>query len=185
MTSTDDAAATPAPDGLLPRMRALALADEYVTHAELASLVEAHAGREQLPLADWHEVVSLASDQCARWGTRWLFSPAAAPDQAAEAELAGWRALYAVLAEALLTRVPEVRAQLERQHEITALRHALTRRLEETEGRTGRRVMMAALSQIARLARPLGLASLAARLDAAALYPPGSVGRVIGTRAES
>jgi hypothetical protein len=182
MTPNHDAAPAPAPDGLLPRMRALALDDDYVSHAELASLIEAHAGREQLPLAEWHEVVSFASDQCARWGTRWLFSPAAAPDAAAEAELAGWRALYAVLAEALLARVPEVRPQLERQHEITALRHVLRRQLEETEGRTGRRVVMAVLSQVARAARPLGLSAVAARLDATALYPPGSVGRVIGTR---
>jgi hypothetical protein len=41
---------------------------------------------------------------------------------------------------------------------------------------------MAVLSQVARAARPLGLSAVAARLDATALYPPGSVGRVIGTR---
>jgi hypothetical protein len=83
MTTHDDAAAKPAADGLRPRMRALASADAYVSHAE---------------------------------------------------------------------------------------------------GRTSRRVAMAVLSQIARAARPLGLASLAARLDTAALYPPRSVGRAIGTR---
>lgn len=168
-------------DSLLPRVRALAAIDDYVPHADLEALLEAHADRQQVPLAGWHEVVSFASDQCARWQARWLFSPAADPDRTAAAELDGWRGLHAACAEALLTRVPEVRARLERHHEMTALRHALQRRLEETEGRSARRIALAILSQTAGIARRAGLHGLAARLDAAALYPAGSVGRTLGS----
>ncbi|CAN5470379.1 hypothetical protein BH23ACI1_BH23ACI1_02640 [soil metagenome] len=140
-------------------------------------LLEAQAERRQLPLAEWHEVVSFASDQCARWQVRWLFSPAARPDAAAAAEFDGWRAIYAACAEALLTRVPEVRARVERHHEMTALKHALRRRLNETEGRSARRIGLALLSQTSGIARRLGLHAVARWLDQAALYPPGSVGR--------
>lgn len=172
-------------DALLPRVRALVAADDYVSHAELQALIEAPADRQQMPLAEWHEVVSFASDQCARWQARWLFSPATQPDEAAAAELDGWRGLHAGCAEALLTRVPEVRARLERHHAMTALRHALQRRLEETEGRSARRIFLAVLSQTAGIARRVGLGSLAARLDATALYPAESVGRSLASRPSS
>jgi hypothetical protein len=164
---------------LLSRVRPLAAADDYAFHAEVQALIEAQADRRQMPLAGWHEVVSFASDQCARWQARWLFSPAADPDQEAAAELEGWRALHAACAEALLTRVPEVRARLERQHEVTALRHALYRQLQDTEGRRARRMLLAIVSQAAGVARRIGLRGIAARLDATALYPPGSVGRTL------
>jgi hypothetical protein len=166
-------------DSLLLRLRGLAAADDDVSHAEVQTLIEAHAVRQQVALAEWYEVVSLASDRCARWQARWLFSSAAHPDLAAAAELQGWRGLYAACAEALLTRAPEVRARLERQHEMTALRHVLRRRLEETEGRSARRIILAVASQIAGIARRIGLRALAARLDATALYPAGSVGRTL------
>lgn len=166
-------------DSLLLRVRALAAADDDISHAEVQTLIEAQADREQVALAEWYEVVSLTSDRCARWQARWLFSPAAHPDAVAAAELQGWRGLYAACAEALLTRAPEVRARLERQHEMTALGHVLQRRLEETEGRSGRRIVLAILSQTASMARRAGLHGFAARLDATALYPAGSVGRTL------
>jgi hypothetical protein len=166
-------------DDLLASVRTWRAMDGPVPHAGLQRLVEQQAGRAPLPLSEWSEVVGLASDQLARWQSRWLFSPAAHPDAEAAAEVDGWRELHAACAEALLTRAPEVRERLDRQHEVAALRHALKRRLDDTEGRTARRVLMALLSLAATVSRRMGRHRLAAQLDAAALYPPGSVGRHI------
>lgn len=168
-------------DDLLPAVRAWQRAGEIIPHAELQRLMERQAGRAPLPLAEWSEVVTLASSQVARWQARWLFSPAASPDREAEAELDGWRDLYAACAEALLTRAPEVRDRLERQHEVATLRQALKQRLDETEGQAMRRALLAILSHVARIARRAGLRDLASRLDAAALYPRGSVGRELAS----
>jgi hypothetical protein len=175
MTHPDQGGAVP----LLRRAREGAAAEAFVSHLEVQRLLAAQADRQGLSLAEWHEVVAFASDQCARWQVRWLFSPAAEPDAVAAAELEGWRVLHAACAEALLTRVPEVRARLERQHELTALRQALRRRLEGTEGRMGGRILPAILSQAAGFGRRLGMHRLAARLDVVALYPRRSVGRAL------
>jgi hypothetical protein len=169
-------------DDLLASVRTWRATGGPVRHAGLQRLVEEQAGRAPLPLSEWSEVVRLASDQLARWQTRWLFSPAANPDADAAAEVEGWRELHAACAEALLTRAPEVRERLERQDEVAALRHALKQRLDDTEGRTARRVLMALLSLAATVSRRMGLHPLAARLDAAALYPTGSVGRHMAAR---
>jgi hypothetical protein len=169
-----DAGGSPA---LMARVRELSAADTWVPHRELQGLFEQQVDHQGLSLAEWHEVVSFASDQCGRWQARWLFSPAATPDRAAKQEFDGWRLLYVACAEALLARVPEVRERLDRRHEMTALRHALGRRLQQTEGRTLHRIGSAVLSQAAGAVRRLGLRHLAGRLEAAALYPSGSVGR--------
>lgn len=171
-------------NSLLPGIKALTAADD-VSHAEVQLLIELHADRQQVPLAEWYEVVSLLSDRCGRWQSRWLFSPAAHPDRTAAAELQGWRALYATCAEALLTRAPEVRARLERQHDVKALRHVLQRRVEGTDGRPGRRIVLGLLSQTAGLLSRAGLSGVATRLDSVALYPKGSVGRALGSRPSS
>jgi len=161
--------------GLLASLRQFSVSNAVIPHADFQRLVDRE--NREMPLTEWNEVVSFASDQCAKWQVRWLFSPAASPDTRAADELEKWRQAYVAYVEPLVERSPDVREPLEREHRLRALQSALGRRLEESKGRPLDRSLSALLSKAAILLGRAGMRSVAARLYTTALYPKGTVGR--------
>lgn len=160
----------------LASLRQFSVSGAPVPHAEFQRVID-HENRE-MPLAEWHEVVSFASKQCAQWQVRWLFSPAASPDTRAADEVEKWRKAYAAYVELLVERVPDVREPLEREHRLRAAQCALERRLDESKGRPlSSRSLSPLLSKVAILLGRAGLRGAAGRLYATTLYPKGTVGR--------
>ena len=161
--------------GLLASLRQLSVSNAAITHAEFQRMVDRED--RELALTEWHEVVTFASDQCAQWQVRWLFSPVASPDTRAAEELDRWRRAYVGYVEPFVERAPNVREPLEREHRLRAAQRALGRRLEESKGRPLDRWLSALLSKAAILLGRAGMRGVAGRLYATALYPKGTVGR--------
>ena len=128
---------------------------------------------QDTPAADWSEVVSLASEQVARWNARLMFSPATSPDGEAAKELKLWEAAYAITSDALVEQVPGVRAAISERHQLRRAMLITERRLKHGQGQR----LPGLLSAAAHLANRVGLRHLAQRLMCRALYPKGSVGR--------
>jgi hypothetical protein len=161
--------------GFREAVRQLSASKATIPHAEFHRLLSLE--NREMPMDEWHKVVQFASEQCALWQVRWLYSAAAAPDLNAGDEWERWQQAYAAYLEPLVERIPNVQEPLEREHGLRAAQCALGRRFDGTKGRPLSRSWSAVLSAASILLRRAGMSSVAGRLYAASLYPKGTVGR--------
>jgi len=156
---------------LLEKVRRLSARATEIPYGDLEHLLRGEW--KQLPVKGWAEIVTLASDQAARWLTLWLFSPAERPDRRAAEENKRWEAAYVAYSKALFEKVPAVRDDINKQHKLLVAQHAVSRRLAQHKGHFPPGI----LSQAAIWCGRIGLERLSSNLYARALYPKGSIGR--------
>jgi len=128
-------------------------------------------------LSEWHKVFNFASDQVGFWGTEWLFSSVDSPDTVAQAEFKGWVIVSRGFMNALVERVPRLRGEIEREHELASLRHTMERRIDYNKTRWLQRFTTYLVSWISIRLNRTGFEKMANKLYTWSLYPPGTVGR--------
>lgn len=161
--------------GLLATLRRVAADGGAIPHRDFQGALDREGSN--VPAAEWSEVVTFASDQCARWGTQWLLSSAASSDARAREELEAWERSYTACSELLVEQFPTVREALAKAHGLRAIGPALESRVRASEGNPFRRSFLALLSKAAILLNRVGFHRIAGSLYATALFPKGTVGR--------
>jgi len=128
-------------------------------------------------VSEWHKVVKFISDQLGLWGAEWLFSSVNSPNTVAEAEFRGWVIVSRACRNALVERVPGLRGEIEREHELTILRHTMERSINYNKTRWFQRFTALLVSWMSIQLNRIGFKKIGNELYAWSLYPPGTVGR--------
>jgi ankyrin repeat protein len=136
------------------------------------------SSEEALSMSDFNRLVELASDQSARWQARWHFSSATSPDEEARSEAASWEYRWERWSEMLCAKVPAARDSVAETHKWARIQRVLEKSEAGRRGRRTEEITAAFTSQVAILLDRIGLGIIARPLYTAALYPPGTVGRI-------
>jgi len=130
-----------------------------------------------LPIDEFQEVVTFATDQYSFWSAEWLFSPADHPNTLAKAEIDGWRPLLDVCTDELVKRVPKVKELLEEQKELCLLQHVIQRRRDYNKTRPLEKLLAIVLGKTSIALNKFGFKRIALKLYSYHLYPKGTIGR--------
>ena len=163
---------------LLSYLQTVTNDNSAITIEHIKHLLKKISGK--ITINELNELIKISSNQVGIWEAAWLFSPANSPNTDAKQKSQQWRKQWETWFGMLLEQVPDAREQAERIHQLTILKHHMSKGFDYNRNKPLKRLFSAGLSQIAIIFNRIGLNDIANNLYILALYPKGTVGRAGG-----
>ena len=163
---------------ILNRIYDLTGDETYISYSVFDSVVKEQA-EGNISIRDLHEALRFISNQYSLWLAKWYFSPAHSPDKIAESEVEGWRFIWQAFSNMLMEYVPDAMELITEEHNLTLVEHSLKSRVEFNETKPMEKLTSQVLGKTAMFLNKIGFKSIANNIYNAALYPKGTVGRVV------
>jgi len=163
-------------DQLVAELLQHAGVSELVAHQQFRSALRRLGGT--LSITELGKLGHFSADQWGRWQAQSDFSPMDQPDTVAASEAEGWKAMWTVFFDRVVKLAPNAREETERSRRLTVMLHTLDKAQAYNQTNVFRKCFAPALSVMARVLYRVGVRGAAQELQAVALYPAGSIGRV-------